>query len=126
MGSIAGAKLRKDAMITVHPRTGVKEYSGEEVKVLGNIDFELSRQESGAGLAQLEEKKLQASIIKEKQQQQQQQEKKLQASITKEKEQQQQQKEKKLQASITKEKEQQQQQNNVAAKIKRKNRKINN
>merc|ERR1711988_752375 len=66
--SIAGANLRREAMITVQPRTGVKEYSADEIKVLGNIDFELSRQDSGAGLAQLEEKKLQA-MMKEKEQQ---------------------------------------------------------
>ena len=66
--SIAGTNLRRDAMITVQPRTGVKEYSADEIKVLGNIDFELSRQDSGAGLAQLEEKKFQA-MQKEKEQQ---------------------------------------------------------
>ena len=47
------SQIRRDALILVQPRTGVKQYTEDEVKVLANIDLELARQEQGASLAQL-------------------------------------------------------------------------
>jgi hypothetical protein len=39
-------QIRRDALIVVQPRTGVKQYTEEELKVLSSIDLELERQVS--------------------------------------------------------------------------------
>lgn len=38
------SQIRRDALILVQPRTGVKQYSDDEQKVLGSIDLEIERQ----------------------------------------------------------------------------------
>lgn len=40
-------------MIVVSPRTGVKDYTEEEQRLLSTIDLELARQAQGGSLAQL-------------------------------------------------------------------------
>lgn len=37
----------------MQPRTGVKQYTDEEQRLLGNIDLEVARQAAGGSLAQL-------------------------------------------------------------------------
>lgn len=46
-------QIRRDALIQVTPRTGVKQYTDEEQRLLSTIDLELARQAQGGSLAQL-------------------------------------------------------------------------
>ena len=41
--------------MVVQPRTGVKEYTEQEQRLLGTLDLDLERQAKGASLAQLAE-----------------------------------------------------------------------
>lgn len=50
-------QLRRDALILVQARTGVKDYTDDEQRLLSTLDLDLERQAGGGSLAQLAQEK---------------------------------------------------------------------